>query len=269
MRSTSLFAGIHLAGNALLLWLGYYWLGLGESRAGALLWSLAVAAVVGCGACWLYGAGFAFFAGRRVGAAFLAALRNLAPLVVAAIVVVVVYALLARARDAMDNPGFRLASWLTLTLRKPVKPATVQAIFHAVFWVLRWVVVPVLILPVGPAIVSRGWAGFGAVAVLAGSAGAAAGRGVGAVEAGRLGAAHGQLRRGDDQFRGPRRGGLLAVRGGLAGAGVRVARRKRGLTPFFYPAQYRAFAVALHQAGDGGERVGIGAAGFGGVGGLA
>jgi hypothetical protein len=128
-----------------------------------LLWSLAVAAVVGCGACWLYGAGFAFFAGRRVGAAFLAALRNLAPLVVAAIVVVVVYALLARARDAMDNPGFRLASWLTLTLRKPVKPATVQAVFHGVFWVLRWVVAPVLILPIGPAIVSRGWAGFGAV----------------------------------------------------------------------------------------------------------
>jgi hypothetical protein len=163
MRTTGLFAGIHLAGNALLLWLGYYWLGLGESRAGALLWSLAVAAVVGCGACWLYGAGFAFFAGRRVGAAFLAALRNLAPLVVAAIVVVVVYALLARARDAMDNPGFRLASWLTLTLRKPVKPATVQAVFHGVFWVLRWVVAPVLILPIGPAIVSRGWAGFGAV----------------------------------------------------------------------------------------------------------
>jgi hypothetical protein len=163
MRSTGLFAGIHLAGNALLLWLGYYWLGLGESRAGALLWSLAVAAVVGCGACWLYGAGFAFFAQRRVWAAFRAALRNLAPLVVAAVAVVLVYALLARARDAMDGPGFRLASWLTLTLRKPVKPATVQAIFHAVFWVLRWVVVPVLILPVGPAIVSRGWAGFGAV----------------------------------------------------------------------------------------------------------
>lgn len=164
MRSTGLFAGIHLAGNALLLWLGYYWLGLGESRAGALLWSLLVAAVLGCMACWLYGAGFAFFAERRVWSAFRTALRNLAPLVVAAIAVVVVYHLLMRARDAMDNPGFRLASWLTLHLRKPVKPATVQAVFHAVFWVARWVVVPVLILPIGPAIVSRGWVGFGAVA---------------------------------------------------------------------------------------------------------
>ncbi|HMD71052.1 MAG TPA: hypothetical protein VKF41_06890 [Bryobacteraceae bacterium] len=164
MRSTGLFAGIHLAGNALLLWLGYYWLGLGEARAGALLWSLAVAALVVCGACWLYGAGFAFFVQHRIGAAFRAALRRLAPLVAAAIGVVVVYALLMQTRDAMDNPGFRLASWLTLHLRRPVKPATVQAVFHGVFWVLRWIVAPVLILPIGPAIVSRGWAGFGAVA---------------------------------------------------------------------------------------------------------
>ncbi len=163
MKSTSILAGIHLAGNALLLWLGYYWLGLGESRTGALLWSAVVAAMFGCGVCWLYGAGFGFFAERRVWGAFRAALRHLAPLVAAAIAVVVVYVLLASARDAMDGPGFRLASWLTLTLRKPVKPATVQAVFHAVFWVLRWVVVPVLLLPTGPRIVSRGWAGFGAV----------------------------------------------------------------------------------------------------------
>ena len=106
MRSTGLFAGIHLAGNALLLWLGYYWLGLGESRAGALLWSLLVAALVGCLACWLYGAGFAFFAERRVWAAFRAALRNLAPLVVAAIAVVVVYALAGARPRCHGQPGF-------------------------------------------------------------------------------------------------------------------------------------------------------------------
>jgi len=164
MRSTGLFAGIHLAGNAFLLWLGYYWLGLGEARAGALLWSLAVAAMGFWLACWLYGASFAFFPERRVGAAYRTALRQLAPLVAAAIAVVVVYALLARACRAMDDPGFRLASWLTLKLRKPVKPSTVQAVSHGVFWVLRWVVAPVLILPIGPGIATRGWAGFRAIA---------------------------------------------------------------------------------------------------------
>jgi hypothetical protein len=164
MRSTGLWAGIHLAGNALLLWLGYYWLGLGESRSGALLWSLLVAALLVGLTCWLYGASLAFFAERRVRGAFATALRHLPPLVAAAIALLVIYWLLARLTDAMDGPGFRLASWLTLKLRKPVKPATVQAVFHAIFWVVRWVVVPVLLLPMVSAIVSRGWAGFRAIA---------------------------------------------------------------------------------------------------------
>jgi len=59
MRSTGLFAGIHLAGNALLLWLGYIWLGMGESRSGALVESLAMAVLLVCLTCWLYGASFA------------------------------------------------------------------------------------------------------------------------------------------------------------------------------------------------------------------
>ena len=36
----------HLLGNAVLLWLGYYWLGLGEESAGVLLWSLLVAGML-------------------------------------------------------------------------------------------------------------------------------------------------------------------------------------------------------------------------------
>jgi hypothetical protein len=163
MRPTALFAGIQLVGNGLLLWLGYYWLGLGESRAGALLGSLLVAAAVVCLTCCLYGASFAFFAERRVMAAFGTALRRLAPLVVAAIAVLAIYALVSRLADALDDPGFRLASWLTLKLRKPVKPATVQRIFHAAVWVARWAIVPVLTLPMVSAIVSRGWRGFGAI----------------------------------------------------------------------------------------------------------
>src|SRR5438552_2499740 len=39
-------AVIHLVGNGLLLWLGYYWLGIGESRASALIWSAAVLVAV-------------------------------------------------------------------------------------------------------------------------------------------------------------------------------------------------------------------------------
>jgi hypothetical protein len=50
---------LHLIGNALLLWLGYYWLGLGEARASAVAWSAAVALLIVAGACWLHGAAFA------------------------------------------------------------------------------------------------------------------------------------------------------------------------------------------------------------------
>lgn len=163
MRSTGLFAGIHLAGNAFLLWLGYTWLGLGESRAGALMGSMTVALAMVCMACWLHGASFPFFAERRVGAAFGAALRRLPALIAASIAVLVVYVLLSRLADAMDQPGFTLASWLTLKLRKPVRPATVQRVFQAVFFVIRWVVLPVLMLPMVSAIASRGWRGFAGI----------------------------------------------------------------------------------------------------------
>ena len=66
---TRLLIAIHLAGNALLLWLGYYWLGLGESRAATLAWSAAIALVIVAGACWLHGAAF--------GSSVHGALRNL------------------------------------------------------------------------------------------------------------------------------------------------------------------------------------------------
>src|SRR5207249_6443583 len=50
---------IHVFANALLLWLAYYWLGLAESRASALAWSLFVAVLILSLVCWVYGAAFA------------------------------------------------------------------------------------------------------------------------------------------------------------------------------------------------------------------
>jgi hypothetical protein len=150
-----MFAGIHFIGTAVLLWLGYTWLGMGEARAGTLLESIGVAVLIVCLTCWLYGASFAFFADRRVWGAFRTALRRLALLVAAAIALILIYVLLSRLSDAMDERGFQLASWLTMKLRKPVKPQTVQRVFHAVLWVVSWIAVPLLTLPVVSAIVSR------------------------------------------------------------------------------------------------------------------
>jgi hypothetical protein len=159
-------AAINLIGNALLLWLGYYWLGIGESRTGTLLWSATVAAALLCLTCWLHGATFAYFAAppkSTLRPVFRTALRNLLPLLLAAIAAFVLYAALSRWADYSGQPAFRFASYLTLKFRKPVRPSTILLIFNAALWLVRWMLVPLLLLPLIPAIASRGWRGFTAL----------------------------------------------------------------------------------------------------------
>jgi hypothetical protein len=153
---------LHLAANALLLWLGYEWLGVGESTRLRLVWSACLALAILKLACWLHGATLVFFRASepKISGAFRAALRSLPALLVAAILVLVLYGLLAWAAAASGQPAFRLASWLTLKLRTPVKPATVAHVFLAAFWIVRWVVLPVALLPMASGIAARGWRGY-------------------------------------------------------------------------------------------------------------
>jgi hypothetical protein len=150
MRSFAPLAAVHLVGNALLLWLGYYWLGLGETRAAALAWSALVALLLLTLACWLHGATFAYFADTRR-----LPLRRLPLLVAAVIVLLAVYWALAEWSDYSSQPAFRVASYLTMTFRKPVKPATVLSVFKLALWLVRWMAVPVLSLPVICGIATR------------------------------------------------------------------------------------------------------------------
>jgi len=143
MRSLAPIAAVQLVGNALLLWLGYYWLGLGETRAATLAWSALVALLLLTLACWLHGATFAYFSGTRR-----LPLRRLPLLVAAAIVLLAVYWALAQWADYSSQPAFKIASYLTLTFRKPVKPATVLKVFNYALWLVRWMVVPALALPI-------------------------------------------------------------------------------------------------------------------------
>jgi hypothetical protein len=143
MRSLAPIAAVQLVGNALLLWLGYYWLGLGETRAATLAWSALVALLLLTLACWLHGATFAYFSGTRR-----LPLRRLPLLVAAVIVLLAVYWALARWSNFSSRPAFKIASYLTMTFRKPVKPATVLNVFKLALWLVRWMVVPALALPV-------------------------------------------------------------------------------------------------------------------------
>jgi len=130
--------------------------------------------------CWLHGAALAWFTVARpsspgqpspaartpAAAAFRSALRHLLPLVVAALLTLALYLLLDRLADVMPKPAFRLASWLTLKLRKPVKPDTVLHTFNTALWIVRWAALPALMLTKFAAIEARGWAGLGAFGAL-------------------------------------------------------------------------------------------------------
>lgn len=159
MRGMAPVTAMQLAGNALLLWLGYYWLGLGESRASALLWSLLVALFILGAASWLHGATLVYFsvAERRLARALRITLPRLALLVPAAIVLLAIYFLLARWAAYSPQPAFSIASYLTNTFRRPVKPSTVLSVFNVLLWLVRWMIVPVLALPALAAIVTRRW----------------------------------------------------------------------------------------------------------------
>ena len=161
---------LHLVINALLLWVAYEWLGVGESTRLRLLWSALYALAILALACWFHGATLVFFreGELKIKDAFAASLRKVPALLAAALLVLVLYGLVSWAAGASGQPAFRLASWLTLKLRMPVKPVTVARIFLGGFWIVRWVLLPVVLLPMASAIAAHGWRGVGEISWRAG-----------------------------------------------------------------------------------------------------
>jgi len=153
---------IHASANLLLLAVGYYWLGVGETRAATLAWSALLALLLLAGTAVTYAAPLVYFRLRKDPSARHAwslAMRNVLPLMAATLVVVAIYWSVA-GWDAA-KPGLRFASWLTLKTRTPVKPATITAILNAMRWVVEWVLLPWLLLPVAAAVAARRRTGFG------------------------------------------------------------------------------------------------------------
>jgi hypothetical protein len=139
-------AAVQLVGNALILYLGYYWLGVGEARAGLLIWSFAVALLAACLFLWLHGAGLLH--GRNPQSSYFRdALLRLPVFLGIAIAVLLIYVFTTKLQEWLSGPAFTFASWLTLKLRKPVKPAAMLGFVAAIFWVIRWIVLPVVLAP--------------------------------------------------------------------------------------------------------------------------
>jgi hypothetical protein len=163
-RTTRILCLVHLPANALLLWLGYQWLSMGESTLWRLAGSAAAALFLLALACWLHGATFASFrrgAGPGPVAAFGTALRHLPPLVLMVAAALALYGFLAWWAGYSATPAAKLASWLTFRFRQPVKPATVLRYFNAALWMVRWVLLPADLLPLFSGVAARGWRGFG------------------------------------------------------------------------------------------------------------
>jgi hypothetical protein len=154
---------LHLFGNALLLCLGYYWLGISESDAAHLAWSGTILVGFICARVWLHGTALAFFqseSDRSLRTAGLKVLRHLIPLFVIATVAIIIYGLLAYWRVSFNHKAFVIASYITMKLRKPVSPSRILSFYQGVIWLVCWLAVPVLLLPLSQAIASSGWRGF-------------------------------------------------------------------------------------------------------------
>jgi len=154
---------VHMFSNVLLLLGVYAWLSIGDANgaqlAGTVIYGFSIAFL----ALWLYDGTFVYFTAvprQRLWIAFSRALGTLLPFALVAIVAVVIYALLARAGDKLADVAPTVASWLTLHLRRPVKPAIIAGVFRWILYLVEWVGVPLVLIPVAANVARRGWRGF-------------------------------------------------------------------------------------------------------------
>lgn len=153
----------HLIGNALLLYLGYRWLGMTESDGWHLLASAVVLVIFVLGAAWLHGFALTHFdraASLNFRQAAARTLRHLLPLFVLAVMAAIIYGLLAWWHDSFQHNAFVIGSYSTMKLRRPVPPSAVERGFHVFIWILRWIIVPVFFLPLGAGAALEGWSGI-------------------------------------------------------------------------------------------------------------
>src|SRR5260221_13493950 len=113
---------IQFFGNALLILLFYWWLGIRDSRVSQILLSVTVGVLIAAGTIWLHSRTFnekpLRFAVLFAGFLLIAWILSLLP---------------------VDKAALWLASTLTFRSRKPVNPDTVRSILNAIRWCIQWI----------------------------------------------------------------------------------------------------------------------------------
>jgi len=167
IRRHSKLLRVHVPANALLMWLAYEWLGVDESTVGRLLLSTVDAVAILTLVCWLWGATLVWFRSKAptLNDSFRTSLRHIGGLLLIAIGTLILYGAIGSVAGNSGPAALKVASWLTWTLRKPVKPAAVAAIFTGIFWILRWAVLPVILIPAAAQVAAMGRSGWRALSL--------------------------------------------------------------------------------------------------------
>ena len=153
---------IQLIGNALLFWCAFVWLGIRDSRTSQLIETALLGLLILIPWLWLQDGTMAYCGDRSQG--LWGAFRRGAKTLAVFSAIVIAFVLLCWALGKLEAPlttaGQRTASWLTFHLRKPIKPATWVRSYTAILWGVRWIVLPVLLLPVAAGTAMHGASGI-------------------------------------------------------------------------------------------------------------
>jgi hypothetical protein len=145
-KSTRALCILHFLGNAILLWLAYEWLSIPESSMMRLTESILLAAVLMIAALWLHGSALAHFASEdrsKLRPALGAALKHLFALFVLSLFVVVIYMALVGWDSSMETTT-----------------GTLKTVSDVALWLLRWLILPVLLLPLAANVATKGFRGY-------------------------------------------------------------------------------------------------------------
>jgi hypothetical protein len=153
-------------GNAVALGLIWLWLSIADSTPGRLAASAVIALFTIVFVLWVHGTAFAFFgdaerdghAGLRwsLGASF----RHLPGLLLWAAILIAGLLAVARMGEWAGPAAQQIASTLTFRLNRPVSPQSIRSVFSVLVFVLFWILLPAVLIPLGVPAARRGLSGF-------------------------------------------------------------------------------------------------------------
>lgn len=131
---------LHLVGNAVLILLLYAWLGIRDARAVQIAVTVLLGAALLGAALWLHAGTWHWMRAKNWRVPFATLLRGAGGFLVFAVVLWLLSLI------PVDAAALWTASLLTFKTRKPVTPESVGRVYAAAVWLLKWFVLPVILL---------------------------------------------------------------------------------------------------------------------------